>query len=208
MADNAMTLPAGRGRLLSADVTARTGFTHYFRVLYSDINGAGAQGDTVTVTLGSTPTKYLIDRVVMYVSTAFAYASGSATLTGQVGTSGETDALVEAVNIKTAGSKSGLASFTDNTGGTASNTLNNSSPAPSFDEAGVNAALVVCDTNVSSLAAKLNHFLKGTPIIVGTTSTNLKLVLTCQNTTGGLPTNISAGEMFIFVSMTDLDKID
>jgi hypothetical protein len=64
------------------------------------------QGDTVTVTLGSTPTKFLVDKAAVNISTAFATTG---TLTIQVGTDGDPDNFVDAQDAKTAAVLAGAA---------------------------------------------------------------------------------------------------
>lgn len=213
MADNPITLSSGRIQVLPAEATRQTGFTHYFRVKYSDINEAGGQGDTVTVTLGSTPANWLISRAGIYVKTAFAYTSGSATLTGMVGTTSDTDALVEAASIKTAGWKNGQVVLTDSSTGTASNTLAAladiaTSGGNTYADSAVNAKLAIIKNALASLAAKVNLVAAGNIVRTGTSSTGLKLVLTCENAAGGEPDNINAGELFVFVHLLDLDAAD
>lgn len=213
MADNAYTLSAlnqARLQVLPESVTRQFGYTHLFRLLYSDINTAGAQGDTVTVTLGSTPTNYLLGGAAIYVKTAFATSSGTPTITGQVGITSDTDALVEATSVKSAGFISGQVALTDSTTGTASNTLaalSDLSTTDTYTDAAVNAKLGVIKNALASLAAKVNLLRKQTPLITGTSSTDLKLVLTFQNAAGGEPDLLNAGELFVYVTMADLDAI-
>jgi hypothetical protein len=108
MADQAVTLAtatsASKGikiEQLSAEQTRQTGFTHYFRVPFDILNNSSwtTQGDTVTVTLGSTPAKFLVDKALVNISTAFATTG---TLTIQVGTDGDPDNFIDAQSAKTA----------------------------------------------------------------------------------------------------------
>jgi hypothetical protein len=108
MADQAVTLAtassASNGILierLSAEQTRQTGFTHRWRVPFDTLNNAAwtGQGDTVTVTLGSTPTKWLVDKAAVDIKTAFATTG---TLTIQVGTDGDPDNFIDAQDAKTA----------------------------------------------------------------------------------------------------------
>jgi len=87
---------------LSAEVAGEYGFTHVFRVPFDIINNSAwtAQGDTVTVTLGTTPAAYLVDRVAVYIPTAFATTG---TLTLSVGTSANTALALAAASCTTAG---------------------------------------------------------------------------------------------------------
>lgn len=98
MADIAYSTP--RLRPLSLDERAASGFTHVATIEASDINGTtGADGDTVTVTLGVTPAKWLVDKAAALVETAFAT---DGTLTLQVGTDGDPDNFLDAQDAKTA----------------------------------------------------------------------------------------------------------
>jgi hypothetical protein len=115
MADQAVTLSTAssasngvRIDVLPAEVTRQTGFTHRFRVPFDILNDATwtGQGDTVTVTLGSTPTKFLVDKAAVNISTAFATTG---TLTIQVGTDGDPDNFVDAQDAKTAAVLAGAA---------------------------------------------------------------------------------------------------
>lgn len=104
MADQAVTLSAVSGAIierLSAEQARQTGFTHRFKIPYSGINNSSwtGQGDTVTVTLGTTPTRFLIDKAAMIVTTAFATTG---TLTAQVGTDGDPDNFIDAQSVTSA----------------------------------------------------------------------------------------------------------
>jgi len=108
MADQAVTLAtatsASNGvkiELLSAETTRQTGFTHRFRIPFDIINNAAwtTQGDTATVTLGSTPTNFLINKALVNITTAFATTG---TLTIQVGTDSDPDNFIDAQSAKTA----------------------------------------------------------------------------------------------------------
>ena len=94
--------------VLPAEVTRQTGFTHRYRIPFDILNDATwtTQGDTVTVTLGSTPTKFLVDKAAVNISTAFATTG---TLTIQVGTDGDPDNFVDAQDAKTAAVLAGAA---------------------------------------------------------------------------------------------------
>ena len=100
MADTAITISDDRVSPLSVQEQAATGFSHKFRVLYSDIAlGAGAT-DTVTMTLGATPAKFIVNAGLVNVSTAFA---GTGAMTIIVGTALSTAALIASQSILTAG---------------------------------------------------------------------------------------------------------
>lgn len=102
MASQTITINDDRISPLSNQEEAGTGFSHKFTVLYQDIALAAANGttDTVTVTIGSTPTRWFISRAMANVRTAFA---GSGGLTLAVGTSANTGAAIAAASVLTAG---------------------------------------------------------------------------------------------------------
>ena len=98
-------LPVTKRQLiaLSEEESSRHGFTHSMIINASDVNGvAGANGDTVTVDLGSTPPNFVIDRAALFVETAFVTTG---TLTGTFGTDGDPDNFIEALDLKTVGPK-------------------------------------------------------------------------------------------------------
>lgn len=108
MADQPVTLAtassASNGvkiETLSAETKRATGFSHRFRIPFDILNNSSwtTQGDTVTVTLGTTPAKFLIDKAAVEISTAFATTG---TLTIQVGTDGDPDNFIDAQDAKTA----------------------------------------------------------------------------------------------------------
>ncbi len=100
---------------LSNEETLKTGFTHMVTIEASDINGtAGAQGDTVTVTIGETGGNFLVDKAAAYVETAFTN-DPSGTLTLQVGTDGDPDNFLAATSVKTAGPFATVAGATPET---------------------------------------------------------------------------------------------
>jgi hypothetical protein len=102
MANYTITINDDRVSPLSNQEKASTGFSHKFRVLYSDINNSSATGstDTITLTIGSTPTKWYVNRALVNVTTAFA---GSGGLTISVGTSSNAAGMVAATSILSAG---------------------------------------------------------------------------------------------------------
>lgn len=210
MADQAYTLNTVNAKgvqVLTAEATRQTGYTHLFRILYSDINGTAAQGDTVTVTLANTPTNFAVLDAGMYVSTAFDVSTGTPTITASVGTASDLDALIEAASIKDAGWVSGQVALTDSSTGTASNTLAAITSTEPANLAAVGTQLVVIKNAIASLAAKINLLAKATPVIVGTSSTTLKTRLTFQNASGGDPDLLDQGELYIWIRMIDLDAV-
>lgn len=104
MADTPITLSRTRISPLSTDETANTGFTDKFTILYSDIAYGTGSTDTVTVTLGSTPAKWYVDKAQASITTAFA---GTTALTVTVGTTTTTNAFVTAQSVLTAGQLGG-----------------------------------------------------------------------------------------------------
>lgn len=102
MADQTSTLTSSYVNVLSAQQRATTGFTHCFRIPYTEVYNASqtTQGDTKTITIGTTPARYTVDRVMVDITTAYATTG---TLTVSVGTSANTALLLAAVTAKTAG---------------------------------------------------------------------------------------------------------
>lgn len=96
----ATTPSKGSIEVLSAEQTRQTGFTHKFVIDFTAINDSSwtTDGDTVTVTLGTTPAKFLVDKVAVYIATAF---TTDGTLTLQVGTDGDPDNFLDAQDAKT-----------------------------------------------------------------------------------------------------------
>lgn len=103
MADYPITIAKSRVTIES-NPERLNGFTNKYNVKYSDIALSSATGstDTVTVTLGTTPTVWAASRAVANVTTAFAGTGGLA-LT--VGTSGSTAAILASASVLTAGLK-------------------------------------------------------------------------------------------------------
>jgi len=100
MADTAITISDDRVSPLAMQEQAAFGFNTKFTVLYSDIAYGTGSSDTVTLTLGSTPAKWYVDRAMINVSTAFA---GTTAMTVIVGSTSDTDAFVTSTSILTAG---------------------------------------------------------------------------------------------------------
>ena len=102
MADNAATLSTSYVQVLSAQQRAERGFTHVIRIPYTEVYSATqtTQGDTKTLTIGTTPARYVVDRVLVDVATAYATTG---TLTVSVGTSSNTALVLAAASCKTAG---------------------------------------------------------------------------------------------------------
>ena len=100
MADQTATISSELVEVLPAETVRQTGFTHKFTIPYTQINNSAwtTDGDTVTLTLGSTPTKWLVDKVAVDIKTAFVT---DGTLTIQVGTDGDQDNFLDAQDAKT-----------------------------------------------------------------------------------------------------------
>ena len=99
MANTAVTLPDARKSVLSNQERAQ-GFTHKFKVLYTDVDEGGGSSDTVTVTLGNTPTDFIITKALVNVSTAYA---GTGAMAIEVGTDGDPNNFIDATTVLTAG---------------------------------------------------------------------------------------------------------
>lgn len=98
MSDTAITISGTRVTALSEQEIAAFGMTHKFNVQYSDIAYGSASADTVTLTLGATPAKFVIDKAAVNVKTAFA---GTTALAVVVGTTGSTNAFTTSTSVKT-----------------------------------------------------------------------------------------------------------
>jgi hypothetical protein len=96
MADTAITINSARVSPLSLESQASSGFNVKYRILYSDILYGTGSTDTVSVTLGATPTNWYVDHAQVNVSTAFA---GTTALTLAVGTTTSTVAFVTAQSV-------------------------------------------------------------------------------------------------------------
>ena len=100
MSDTALTISASKRNILSEQERAATGgLTHKFSVSYSDIAFGSGTEDTVTLTLGNTPAKFIIKNSLTNVTTAFA---GTTAMSIIVGVTGDTNAFIESQAITTA----------------------------------------------------------------------------------------------------------
>lgn len=104
MADTAVTISRTRVSQLSLQEQAR-GFSHKFNVKSSDVALGTGSTDTVTVTLGSLPSKYVVNNALVNITTAFA---GTTAFTVKVGTTTTTDNMVTAQSVLTAGVLAGV----------------------------------------------------------------------------------------------------
>jgi hypothetical protein len=104
MADTAVTISRARTSQLSLAEQAR-GFSHKFNVKSTDVALGTGSSDTVTVTLGTLPSKYVLNNALVNITTAFA---GTTAFTIQVGTTTTTNSLVTAQSVLTAGVLAGV----------------------------------------------------------------------------------------------------
>ena len=98
MANTDVTLGNSRKVILSNQERAQ-GFTHKYTVKYTDIEGTGSS-DTVTVSLGSTPTDFVITKAMVNVTTAFA---GTGALALEVGTDGDPNNFITSTSVAAVG---------------------------------------------------------------------------------------------------------
>jgi hypothetical protein len=132
MADTPLTIARNRTTSLSLEEQAR-GYSHKFNVQYSDVAFGSGSSDTVTLTLGALPAKYVVNNALVNIKTAFA---GTTAFSVVVGTTTSTNAFVTSQSVLTAGvlagglnsstistataTKSMVAVFTNATGGSPS----------------------------------------------------------------------------------------
>jgi hypothetical protein len=99
MANTDVTLGDTRKTTLSNQERAQ-GYTHKWTIKYTDIDEGTGSSDTVTVSMGSTPTDFIISRAMINVTTAFA---GTGALVVEVGTDGDPNNFITSVTVMTAG---------------------------------------------------------------------------------------------------------
>ena len=99
MANTDVTLGSARKSTLSNQARAQ-GFTHKYTIKYTDIDEGSGSSDTVTVSLGDTPTDFVISKTLVNIRTAFAGTGG---LSIQVGTDGDPNNFITATSVLTAG---------------------------------------------------------------------------------------------------------
>lgn len=101
MADTPITI--SKLRVSPAELPERIlGYSHKFNVKFSDIACGTTNADTVTVTLGTTPTNWACTRAIVNVVTAFA---GVSALNIIVGSTTGTSAFVASASVLTQGLK-------------------------------------------------------------------------------------------------------
>ena len=99
MANTDVTLDNARKSVLSNQERAQ-GYTHKYTIKYTDIDEGSGSSDTVTVSLGDTPTDFVISKTLVNITTAFAGTGG---LSIQVGTDGDPNNFITATSVLTAG---------------------------------------------------------------------------------------------------------
>ena len=99
MADTAVTISRADLSQLSLQEQAR-GFSNKFHVDYSTVALGTGNADTVTMTLGTLPSNFVLNNALVNITTAFA---GTTAFTVSVGTTSSTAAFVTAQSVKTAG---------------------------------------------------------------------------------------------------------
>lgn len=99
MANTDVTLGNARKNVLSNQERAQ-GFTHKYTIKYTDIDEGSGSSDTVTVTLGATPTDFIITKAMVNVRTAM---TGTGALTIQVGTDGDPNNFITATSVTAVG---------------------------------------------------------------------------------------------------------
>lgn len=107
---------------LSAEQKDHTGFSHWFRIPHDILNNPAwtTQGDTVTVTVGNTPARWIMNRCSIDISTAF---TTTGTLTLSLGTTASPALSIAATTATTAGIINGLGTPAAATVGTSSTGL-------------------------------------------------------------------------------------
>ncbi len=99
MADTAITLSASKVTPLSNQERGDHGFSVRYRISYSDIAYGTGSTDTVTMTLGALPAKWVVDKAAVNVTTAFA---GTTALAIIVGTTTTTNNFIASTSVLTA----------------------------------------------------------------------------------------------------------
>ena len=99
MANTDVTLGNARKSVLSNQERAQ-GYTHKYEILFTDIDEGSGSSDTVTVTLGATPTDFVISKAMVNVTTAMA---GTGALTIQVGTDDDPNNFITATSVAAVG---------------------------------------------------------------------------------------------------------
>jgi len=103
MADTAITISKTRVTPLTAN-ERENGYNMKFKVKYSDIACGTGATDTVTLTLGTTPTRWVITRGLAIVTSSFV-GTGTQTFAVTVGTTSpsDVDSILPSASVLTAG---------------------------------------------------------------------------------------------------------
>ena len=104
MANTAVTIARADLSQLSLQEQAR-GFSNKFHVDYSDVAFGSTDADTVTMTLGTLPSNFVLNNALVNITTAF---DGTTAFSVNIGTTSSTSALVTAQSVKTAGVLAGV----------------------------------------------------------------------------------------------------
>ena len=99
MANTDVTLDNARKSVLSNQERAQ-GFTHKWKVLFTDVDEGSGSSDTVTVALGNTPADFVISKAMINVTTAFA---GTGAFAIELGTDGDPNNFIESTSVAAAG---------------------------------------------------------------------------------------------------------
>ena len=99
MANTDVTLDNARKATLSNQERAQ-GYTHKYTIKYTDIDEGTGSSDTVTVSLGATPTDFVISKAAVNVTTAFA---GTGALAIEVGTDGDPNNFITSTSVAAVG---------------------------------------------------------------------------------------------------------
>lgn len=99
MADTAVTI-SPKKVYIESNPERVNGYTNRYNVLYSDVAYGSGSTDTVTMTIGTTPTLWVVKSAIVNVTTAFA---GTGALTISVGTTGTATAFIAATSVASAG---------------------------------------------------------------------------------------------------------
>jgi len=99
MANTDVTLGDTRKTILSNQERAQ-GYTHKWTIKYTDIDEGTGSSDTVTVTMGNTPTDFVISKALVNVTTAFA---GTGALAIELGTDGDPNNFIASTSVAAVG---------------------------------------------------------------------------------------------------------
>ena len=99
MANTDVTLDNARKDVLSNQERAQ-GYTHKYKIKYTDIDEGSGSSDTVTVSLGDTPTDFVISKTMVNVTTAFA---GTGALAIEVGTDDDPNNFITSTSVAAVG---------------------------------------------------------------------------------------------------------